>query len=92
MAGPTPSLKDTVNYQMVSGLDENDEAQEIRFHGDNVLVVTRLGDLNNEPISDIYIKQEVIGEVLTDILNQLKIMNTHLSILTENEITIEEIE
>jgi hypothetical protein len=49
-------------------------------------------NLNNEPISDIYIKQEVIGEVLTDILNQLKIMNTHLSILTENEITIEEIE
>jgi hypothetical protein len=30
MAGPTPSLKDTVNYQMVSGLDENDEAQEFK--------------------------------------------------------------
>jgi hypothetical protein len=85
-------LKDTKNYQMIGGLNEDDEAQELRFHGDNVLVVTRLGDSNNEPISDIYIKQEVVGEILLEILNQLKVMNMYMSVLTDNEISIEEIQ
>jgi len=45
-----PELKDSENYQLVAGLDENDDAQELRFTGDEVNVVdddvaTAIGDV-----------------------------------------------
>ena len=79
-------LKDTTNYQMIAGLDENLEAQELKFHGDNVLVITRYADSNNEPIEDVFIKGTVLNATLQGILTELKIMNLHLQLITDEEI------
>ncbi len=75
-------LKDSENYQLIAGLDEIDDAQELRFDDDKVKV--SIGDSAVvSAIQDLMLGLKAYsGEIITE----LKILNTHLSILTDNTI------
>jgi len=67
-------LKDSENYQLIAGLDENDAAQELRFEGDEVKVV--LADFDDNATNAIktiaYEHHEIHGGssfVVSDIQN-----------------------
>ena len=76
------SLKDSENYQLVAGLDEDGEAQGLTFHDDMAKVSFEESVILSTLSNLVY----VIKPMIDDIIDQLKIMNLHLSNITDNHI------
>jgi len=79
--------KDTMDWQMVAGLDEDGEAQELIFTEDSVKVSFEESTLINAISGMVYALKPTMDEIITE----LKIMNTHLSIITDNVIGEEDV-
>ena len=72
-------LKNSENYQLVAGLDEDGEAQELIFDDDKVKVSVS----ENSIISEIQKLMRGMNEDFESVLLELKKMNMHLSIITD---------
>ena len=72
-------LKDSENYQLIAGLDEDEEAQELRFEEDRVKISVGESAIINE-IQKLVRRIEEKSEFIA---LELKRMNTHLSIITD---------
>jgi len=81
------SLKDSENYQLVAGLDEDGEAQELTFDDDKVKVSVGESEIISS-IQDMILSMKSYSELIID---ELRILNTHLSILTEDVIGEEDV-
>jgi hypothetical protein len=79
-------LKDSENYQLVAGLDEDGAAQELSFDDDRVKVSANGEVGDGSLVSLLHGIGSSIKEYSELMLIELKIMNIHLSIITGNEI------
>ena len=83
--GPRRTLKDTENYQMVSGLDEDKEAQELTFRGDRVKVSSEISGMDSELATLPTTDQRGIA-FLEQILTVLNKIEYHLMLATDTEL------
>ena len=83
-----PNLKDSKNYQLVAGIDEDREAQELTFVADAV----KVNLVTNEIITLLRENIEMIRDFSDQILTELKVMNLHLSTITDNKIECGDVE
>uniref|UniRef100_A0A6M3J153 Uncharacterized protein n=1 Tax=viral metagenome TaxID=1070528 RepID=A0A6M3J153_9ZZZZ len=81
------SKKDTMDWQMVAGLDGDGEAQELTFEDDKIKVSIS-GDSLAASIEN-YMRQST--EALEEMVIQLKVISAILTMVTEINISEEDV-